>query len=491
MTDPAAVHEAPSAATTPEETLSVALSGGGHRAALFALGVLLYLVDSGLNRRVDQISSVSGGSITNGFVAQACDFREVDAEAFDRVAADLLDRIVNRGLFHGSVSVLAYLVLLAGGAVLGALMLVYGWPAPLSLTGAAVLAAALGGVALLRGTIVHAELSRRFFAPDGRPTKLSELARGVEHLFCSTDLRSNAPFYFSTWDGGYVYSPALGFSRLQGTRLEGTPLSTAVRASAAFPGGIPPKRVPLGDVHYEFTLTHVEARWQVTNTRHRKAGEYRPRFLFLADGGVWNNLGTQAFFEDDLYRGLSSWSGGLRGVRPPGARFLVVNASAPLPAARLWRLHVPLIGEITALGRSLGILNVNTVAPRVFRLRENPRCTVVSISDVRDRALERMSVQALRAAHPDDDELALYEQFGHELWHWPELRIMDTLAHEGLARASSGVRTTLGRIRRDDAIRLLVHAYQNTLAEVYAALPHPRPTPTPRLDRFERLLPLR
>lgn len=47
----------------------VALSGGGCRAAIFGLGVLLYLADIGANRRVSAISSVSGGSILNGFVA--------------------------------------------------------------------------------------------------------------------------------------------------------------------------------------------------------------------------------------------------------------------------------------------------------------------------------------------------------------------------------------------------------------------------------------
>jgi hypothetical protein len=51
-------------------SLSVALSGGGHRASLFGLGVLLYLADVGRNNDVTSIASVSGGSITNGYLAQ-------------------------------------------------------------------------------------------------------------------------------------------------------------------------------------------------------------------------------------------------------------------------------------------------------------------------------------------------------------------------------------------------------------------------------------
>jgi hypothetical protein len=49
--------------------VGIALSGGGHRATLFGLGALLATVDLGVNERVVQISSVSGGSLLNGFLA--------------------------------------------------------------------------------------------------------------------------------------------------------------------------------------------------------------------------------------------------------------------------------------------------------------------------------------------------------------------------------------------------------------------------------------
>jgi predicted acylesterase/phospholipase RssA len=51
------------------KSIGIGLSGGGCRAAIFGLGVLLYLADSGANRRVSAISSVSGGSMLNGFIA--------------------------------------------------------------------------------------------------------------------------------------------------------------------------------------------------------------------------------------------------------------------------------------------------------------------------------------------------------------------------------------------------------------------------------------
>ena len=57
---------------------AVALSGGGHRATLAAIGALLALVDRRLNHDVLQITSVSGGSITNAHIAQRCDFDRLE-----------------------------------------------------------------------------------------------------------------------------------------------------------------------------------------------------------------------------------------------------------------------------------------------------------------------------------------------------------------------------------------------------------------------------
>src|ERR1700730_13839552 len=52
-------------ARTLAPAIRIALSGGGYRASLFGMGALMYLVDVGANSRVEDIASVSGGSITN------------------------------------------------------------------------------------------------------------------------------------------------------------------------------------------------------------------------------------------------------------------------------------------------------------------------------------------------------------------------------------------------------------------------------------------
>jgi len=51
---------------TSEQSIGITLSGGGFRATIFSLGVLYYLIEKGLGKRLQYIASVSGGSVTNG-----------------------------------------------------------------------------------------------------------------------------------------------------------------------------------------------------------------------------------------------------------------------------------------------------------------------------------------------------------------------------------------------------------------------------------------
>src|SRR6266705_778572 len=54
--------------------LGLSLSGGGFRAALFHLGALRRLNELGVLQQIDTISSVSGGSIINAFLATKLQF---------------------------------------------------------------------------------------------------------------------------------------------------------------------------------------------------------------------------------------------------------------------------------------------------------------------------------------------------------------------------------------------------------------------------------
>ena len=63
------VHDKPGDPDQPTEGIALCLSGGGYRAMLFHLGTLWRLNELGYLPKLARISSVSGGSITNGVLA--------------------------------------------------------------------------------------------------------------------------------------------------------------------------------------------------------------------------------------------------------------------------------------------------------------------------------------------------------------------------------------------------------------------------------------
>jgi len=80
----------------------VALSGGGNRAALFAVGALMALVDMRTpvtpKPVVVSIASVSGGSITNGLLARGGN----EHKDFEEMSADDLKATLSLRLSRGS-----------------------------------------------------------------------------------------------------------------------------------------------------------------------------------------------------------------------------------------------------------------------------------------------------------------------------------------------------------------------------------------------------
>jgi hypothetical protein len=75
---------------------SLTFSGGGKRAALFALGGLFALVESGEHKAVRSITSVSGGSMTNAVIASQLDLANSTADEFVAVAAPYFENLCKR-----------------------------------------------------------------------------------------------------------------------------------------------------------------------------------------------------------------------------------------------------------------------------------------------------------------------------------------------------------------------------------------------------------
>jgi hypothetical protein len=341
---------------------SVALSGGGHRATLAALGALLALVDRRLNRNVIQIASISGGSITNAFVAQRCAFETLEPGGLDGIASDLAQTIIDRGVLTRSW--LATLV--AAPPILGAVVVVIFVSVGL-ITLVAVAAGVVAALSLLMmaGLLVDWLLDRRYFRPsssgsagplkDRHRASIASLSdRNIDHVFGMTDLVLGLPVYISSQQKGMLWrqlargpSSVFGNPKIQTCDAGAWSIAEIVRASAAFPG-IPPRRVlmPTDPVNPDVAAA--------------------PRVAFLADGGMWNNLGTQVLREDQFLGSHATRENGV--PRPywtaPNMPLLIINGSATRRPSQPWKFYVPGLASLAALLQTTRILSTNTVVPR-------------------------------------------------------------------------------------------------------------------------------
>ena len=355
-------------------TLEVALSGGGLRASAYALGALLYLVHSGLNTKVKNISSVSGGSITNAFAACNCDFgRRVELADFQKIAGQLARKIAFSGLLQKweswawgiAVAVLA-LALLVCLLVL-AFVFVGSWLVVMGLLEHPNLVTVLVtnspyvmAVALVLLLVLPFLFNFRSWPIDKWMETILPLDvtlgglsnRQVDHVFCATDLTFGQPLFFSTADSGRIY--AMIYGRVDAPAV---PVFKAVRASAAFPPAIPPYSLEL-DIE---SVSGVDL----------KTREGRLR-LWLTDGGAFNNFGTEwhdvrrelAFVEAVFFERFN------RPYQPKehreryGQVQLVVNASGASDAVLVDFLRFPIIGFVKYVFRTMSVMYGSTLAGR-------------------------------------------------------------------------------------------------------------------------------
>jgi len=359
------------------EDMEIALSGGGFRASAFGLGVLLYLAHSGLNRRVKCISSVSGGSITNGFVAYECDFGSLtNVEEFTPVASRLATKISGNGKFGGfwivSRPYIAILVF-SGVALLFWLMsiavavlsqVIYGrelrqvtlreW---ISFVGVALI---WGVAGLCREYVVRWWISRTFFMGRSSQTLGSVSGRTVDHVFCATDLSVGSPFFFSTKGNGRVFSETYGRGDGKDVRL-----AFAVATSAALPPLIPPMAFKLA-------------------SRFERDAEHP--VTYLSDGGVWNNLGTDwSRLRSEVRTAETQWIAKARprpGIPmieavnqyPIDGILLMANASMPDRRRDLWMVKIPVVSFLTTFSRVISVAVNSTVASRSTDVELHARC---------------------------------------------------------------------------------------------------------------------
>ncbi len=444
-------------------SVSVSLSGGGHRAALFALGALLYLSDAGKNREVTSIASVSGGSLTNGHLAQALDYRVASKAEVDAWASRLAKRFASGGTLFAAPITWLYLALLAL-VMLAAVVGVWWLPVPIWARVLLFFAGlfVVGLVLQLRGAVCGRAFAKTLFSPSGKPTRLDEINTTIDHVLCATDLHAGEHVYFS---GGFVCTYRFGFGE-----PGDLPLHTAVQASAAYPGGMP-------------------ARWLPT-ARHRfqQPGDEaaaKTRYLVLADGGVYDNMGDQwAQGLDDRKRRWGSLAGRLQAPD----ELIVVNSSAGMEFTSAASLRIPLIGEFATLLRDKSVLYDNGTSVRREALVARFR-----LAELRGTGLRGALVHIPQTPYVVPDGFARDtdhpDRAARARAALDRLGDTDTSRREwkAIAEQNSGVGTGLSALGNDVAARLMRHAYVLAMVNLHVILGYPLldlPEPT----RFEALL---
>lgn len=337
----------PNATPDGGRSLGVALSGGGSRAAAFALGALLYLVDSGLNRFVTAVTSVSGTSIPNAVIAHAGDFRTASRQTIrDQVlpiARTLAAGIVPQWLVRTYMAAIAIAV---ASGVFG-LIVVHSLLRIAMPIGGVIVAAALIAA---RGIALEKLLGRRL------PSERRSAEGFPWHVISATDLASGEQVHF-TEPFARVYSATCvrGLARAVGASAD-IPLRRIVRSSCSVPGLLPPVRFSTEDIND----------------------------CLLVDGGVSNNLAT-TWYED--VPGSLQWNtdAGVYAAPPTATSpdlLLAVDGGGAFQRQPLStpRRMPPLVQEFFVVFRLMAILYHNTLQPRVRDIADR-----LLLEDLRNR----------------------------------------------------------------------------------------------------------
>jgi predicted acylesterase/phospholipase RssA len=457
--------------------IGVALSGGGHRATIWGLGVLLYVADADRQKDVGVIASVSGGSIANGVIAHEMDYTQASADEVRSKVRPLLRHVAYDGLFFWGRSTNAFVITALGLLGLGALGflagLIMAFIGGAGLVPGIILAGSLvvltAGITVFtrRSAVVDSALARAHFSLDGKPTKLADVERSLDHVMCATELQAGEHFYFAPT---FLYSYRFGRGQPAGLLL-----STAVQASACLPGAFAARRLPTRAHLFERDKT-VEEPPQV------------PAEMLCTDGGVYDNMA------DQWLAGLSA-----RIAENPGLKvktraldeFIVVNSSAGpdwVPVRRSW---LPIRNELTALMRAKDVQYAVSTSTRRHRL-------------VADWDAAAQAGHGTRGAlvHVGQSPFEVPDHFVHATEHWPQRAIRakealswlgdmenDETAWAQIAEENRGVPTTLGKLNPDTTARLLWHAYVVAACNLHVILEgFPLPTKPPTLDDFRNLI---
>lgn len=255
-------------------SIYLALSGGGTRAMVFHCGVLKHLAERGQLEQVRKVSTVSGGSLLVGLLLQLNGMRWPTSAEF---LHDLLPRV--RTLLTTTDLQRALLLAMLRPA---------NWPNALSR--ANVLAAVLRETWGIQGT-------------------MDEIAAAPAWLVNATTAQ--------TGKRAVIERESLRDWALGTTQLRRFLLADAMAVSAAFPGLIGPYAMATDSLAWELPMFADGERARPAEDRFEK--------IHLYDGGVYDNLGLEPFFDAGF--------GPKRGI---DGLILSSDGGAPLPGGFHW-----------------------------------------------------------------------------------------------------------------------------------------------------------
>jgi len=222
----------PTAGST--ETIGLALSGGGFRAVLFHVGALWRMAELGILWKLDRVSSVSGGSIVAGRLASQWSklVASPTVASYRDLVAEPLDHFCTK---------LVDAVAISKGAL-----------SPFS---------------------TAADVLEEIYSKELFSGSLNELPDNPAFVFCATNMQTGRLFRFS--------KKRLADYRLGEIPNPSLPIAKAVTASSAFPPMLSPVVIKNPGIFQPLEGADLNQDPKYT------------RKLFLADGGVYDNLGLE------------------------------------------------------------------------------------------------------------------------------------------------------------------------------------------------------
>jgi NTE family protein len=232
---------------TTEQTIGIALSGGGVRASVFHAGVLRYLAEQTRLEDVVHISSVSGGSLFTGLVFRLADYHWPSSDAYlTRVLPQVRKALTTKSL---QLSAISRLVL-----------------NPLNWR-----------FILTRANV----LSQTIRSAWDIKANLSELDINPVWTINCTTAENGRRFRFKNC--------TMGDYELGYTSAKSFDLAEAMAISAAFPGGIGPLAIKTGCLPWKKSKD-----WEANNP---ELYDFPYKSLHLYDGGLYDNLGLEPLFD--------------------------------------------------------------------------------------------------------------------------------------------------------------------------------------------------